>query len=411
MARILIISYRFFDHDPRLRGHTDAFLRRGDSVDVICLGRDRPPAETGANIIGLPQIKYRGTSPALYLLHYLRFFSATALIALKRSMRQAYDIVLVISMPDAAIFSALAIKLFGSKIILDITDPMPELFSARFGGRLGRFGNPLLRFQERMSALVADQVFAVHEVHWRRLERAGVDPAKMTIVMNSPDPAIFRFRTMNSRSGESFTLMFHGSVLARQGIDTAIRAIALLSKTVSNLRLRVVGFGDYISAARALAEALGMIGQVSFETPVPLERVPDLLADVDVGLVPLHANRATHMMLPVKLLEYATLGIPIIAARLEAIEYHFAESAIRYFEPDNAEDLAKAIQELYFHPEIRARMVENGSRAVEAFAWEIQRSQFYNAVDTLLGVTTDIASTCKPATGVKKAFISGSITS
>ena len=63
-------------------------------------------------------------------------------------------------------------------------------------------------------------------------------------------------------------------------------------------------------------------------------------------------------MLPVKLLDYATLGIPVIAARLRTVEYYFGDGAVELFEPGNVTDLAHAIRLLYKNPDLRARLVE-----------------------------------------------------
>ena len=65
-------------------------------------------------------------------------------------------------------------------------------------------------------------------------------------------------------------------------------------------------------------------------------------------------------MLPVKLLEYATLGIPVICARLRTIEHYFSEKSVRFFSPNNAGQLARAIQDLYLDPALRDRPLELG---------------------------------------------------
>ena len=89
---------------------------------------------------------------------------------------------------------------------------------------------------------------------------------------------------------------------------------------------------------------------MSFTDLVPIHELPHLLAKADVGLVPNRASNATHLMLPVKLLDYTALGIPTIAARLRTVEHYFGERAVRFFEPGNSGDLAAAIEELYRDP-------------------------------------------------------------
>jgi glycosyltransferase involved in cell wall biosynthesis len=147
--------------------------------------------------------------------------------------------------------------------------------------------------------------------------------------MNTPDPAIFKRTSVKSPSA-SFTLVFHGSIIRGLGIDIAIEAVGLIRKDVQNVKLRIIGTGDYLAGAEQLVRRLNLEDMVIFEGQVPLEKIPGLLSDATVGLVPYHPNEATHLMLPVKLLEYATLGVPVISARMKAIEYYFPPTAVRY---------------------------------------------------------------------------------
>src|SRR5260370_35959713 len=103
-------------------------------------------------------------------------------------------------MPDAAILSALPCRLFGSKLVLDVHDTMPELYLDKFGGRQGRLGARMLMLQERLSARLADQVLAVHDLHAERLHQSGVPRAKLVVITNSPDPRIFPIANHNGHS-------------------------------------------------------------------------------------------------------------------------------------------------------------------------------------------------------------------
>jgi glycosyltransferase involved in cell wall biosynthesis len=49
----------------------------------------------------------------------------------------------------------------------------------------------------------------------------------------------------------------------------------------------------------------------------------------------------------VKLLEYVYLGVPVIAPRLEIISHYFDETMVRFYEPENVEQMADAIVELF----------------------------------------------------------------
>ena len=385
MARFLMIAYTTYMHDGRVKRHAEALAERGDHVDVICLATDEKPISNGVNVIGLPMSRYRGASKSAYLRSYLRFFSMAAQRAARMSLKQRYDVVIVCTMPDAVIVCAILPKFLGSKVVLDVHDTMPELYRDKFGGARGAAGAKLLMLEERASSWWADRVLAVHDLHRDRLREAGVPADKIHVVMNSPDTRIFDLhKNGDSFAANQFTLICHGTVTQRLGLDLAITAVASLRSEIPELRLKVIGEGDRLAESRALVDRLGLGARISFMDLVPVEKLPALLVKADVGLVPYRPSSATHLMLPVKLLDYATLGIPVIAARLRTVEYYFGDGAVELFEPGNVSDLARAIKLLYHNPDLRERLVERARQSLDALNWQNQRNEYYRAIDSLL---------------------------
>jgi glycosyltransferase involved in cell wall biosynthesis len=279
---------------------------------------------------------------------------------------------------------ALPLRLQGSKIVLDIHDTMPELYREKFGGRRGAIGARLLGLEERASAYLANRVLAVHEPHRSRLERAGVSPRKIAVVVNVPDHRIFGPSCNGHQPHRPFTVVCHGTIAARLGLDVAIRAMELLRDRCPEVRLVVPGAGDYLAECQRLVTRLDLERQVRFVPAVPLERLPQLLSHAAIGLVPNRASSATHLMLPVKLLEYASIGIPIVAARLRTIEHYFDDRAVRFFEPGDCDGLAVAIEELYRNPSRRVALAAQAYGVMQKINWRQQRANYYAAIDSLL---------------------------
>jgi glycosyltransferase involved in cell wall biosynthesis len=384
VKRCLIIAYTTYMHDGRVKRHAEALAERGDHVDVLSLASNEPAVINGVNVIGLPVSRYRGSSKAAYLGSYFRFFVIAASKAVRLSLKQRYDVVIVCTMPDAVIVCAILPKIFGSKVVLDVHDTMPELYRDKFGGTRGAMGAKLLMLGERLSSWWADCVLAVHEPHRERLQDAGVAARKIKVVMNSPDTRIFRTHRNSQPHSHEFTLVCHGTVTERLGLNLAISAMELLRADIPALRLKVIGQGDHLAGSRALVDSLGLNDRITFMDLVPVEQLPALLLTADVGLVPYRPSSATHLMLPVKLLDYATLGIPVIAARLRTVEHYFGNGAVELFEPNDVADLARAIARLHTDPELRLRLVARASRALEALTWESQRTAYLQAIDSLL---------------------------
>ncbi len=392
MARILIIAYTAYARDGRVKRQAEALTSRGDQVDAICLADGEVADTRGVNVIGLLLPRYRGASRVDYLRSYLNFFSQAAALAVRRSLQARYDVVIACTMPDLAILSALPCRLFGSKLVLDVHDTMPELYLDKFGGRHGRIGARMLMLQERLSARLADRVLAVHDLHAERLHQSGVPQRKLVVIANSPDPRIFpvadtdcQFRRVRSQPrGGTFSIICHGTISRRLGLDTALAALALLHQRFPLIRLRIIGAGDYLNELKTLSRKLRVESAISFENPVPIQELAAKLCDANLGLVPNNESSATHLMLPVKLLEYATLGIPVVCARLRTIEHYFGAESVRFFSPNNAGQLARAIQDLYLDPALRDRLSSSAAKVVKSFSWPIHSRRFCDAVDSLL---------------------------
>jgi glycosyltransferase involved in cell wall biosynthesis len=395
MARILVIAYTNYAFDGRVRRHAEALAARGDEVDVLSLAGELNGLINGVNVVGLRMRRYRGASRSSYLRSYLRFFTAASCEAMRRSIKRRYDVAVVCTMPDAAILCAIPTRLAGTRILLDIHDTMPELYRDKFGGRRGALGARLLMIGERMCAGRADMVLAVHALHRRRLIEAGVPEEKIRVVMNVADPAIFRFRQHRQASPDRFNLICHGTITHRLGLDVAIEAVAIARHRIGGLRLIVIGSGDHQEEAKRLVGRLNLENHVSFEKPVTMQRLPELLVRAHAGLVPNRANSATDLMLPVKLLDYAALGIPTIAARLRTIDYYFGPDAALLFEPGKPAKLAAAIEELYRDPTLRTEIVSKAHRVVERIGWPKQRAEYYRAIDSLIG--SPLSTAANPA--------------
>jgi glycosyltransferase involved in cell wall biosynthesis len=384
MTHVLMIAYTTYVHDGRVKRQAQALAERGDHVDLLCLENPHAGVHCGVNVIGLKVRRYRGNSKTSYFRTYLGFFVAAGARALKLALRKRYDVVIVCTMPDAAVLCALPLKLLGSKVVLDMHDTMPELYREKFGGRRGTIGARLLSFEELASTWFANRVLAVHDLHKARLEEAGVKHDKIAVVLNSPDPRIFVENGNHDVRREDFTVLCHGTIAERLGLDVAIRAIACLRDRAPNIRLLIVGAGDYLTECRSLVTRLDLDDRVRFEPARPLEQLPQLLSHAAIGLVPNRASSATHLMLPVKLLEYAKLGVPVVAARLRTIEHYFDESAVRYFEPGDSSALAAALEELYRSPASREALARNARTIMVGLDWARQREQYFAAIDSLL---------------------------
>ncbi len=80
--------------------------------------------------------------------------------------------------------------------------------------------------------------------------------------------------------------MYYGTIAERNGLDTAVRALALALPRAPRLRLDIMGRGEYVSEVLNLAESLGVADHVTFTEPCPSERIVDFILHGDAGIIP-----------------------------------------------------------------------------------------------------------------------------
>ena len=116
---------------------------------------------------------------------------------------------------------------------------------------------------------------------------------------------------------------------------------------------------------------------------LPLAELPAVLARASLGVVPNRDTRATRLMLPEKLLEYAMLGVPVVAARLPTIEYYFRDS-IAYFSPGQSHELAKAIVRLRRDESLRRELKERAAGVLYQLEAEQKARSYMSIVNELV---------------------------
>jgi glycosyltransferase involved in cell wall biosynthesis len=391
--------------ETRVQREAEALVRAGFDVDVICLRNkgERPRDRWGGVEVHRLRARVDKRGLAAQLLSYLRFLVLATCRLTRLHLRRPYQTVQVHNLPDFLVFCALVPKLQGVPVILDLHDLMPEFFAGRFGqDRTALAG--LIRWQEGLACRFADHVITVSE-HWRRvLVDRGVSAARCSVVMNLADGRIFHplDRAGPSRrryADTDFHLLYHGTVTYRYGLDLAVRAAARLRDDIPGIRLTVLGMGDQMPALVDLVRDLRIDGHVELRDElVPAEALPEVIAAADLGVVPYRDDVFTDGLVPTKLMEYAAMALPTVAARTTAIEATFADS-VAYFTPGDVEDLAHTIRELWQDPSARARLATGSRRFDERRNWAREGSDYTALV---AGLAAHAASTTRPVAALSR---------
>jgi glycosyltransferase involved in cell wall biosynthesis len=389
----MIVHSQFPVGEPRGERHARALSEAGYEVHVICLrlpGQPRVDRLDDIRITRLPIRHLRGVSRFRLAGEYLAFAIGAAVAALPLPGRPAIDVVYVHAPPDFLVLAALLPRLRGAKVILDVHDLTPHMYEARFGGRRGaHLVQSVLELTERRACAIADRVVTVHEPYRDELVANGVDPAKIAIVMNSPDEGEIELAA-KSPAGDSdaFVIAYHGTITHWYGVDLVVRAIARLDHRIPGIEGVILGEGDTLSETEKLATELGVEDRIEFSRRyVSHLEALTAAARASCGVIPNRRSHLNRFALSSKLLEYVALGVPVVVSRLETLAAHFSSEEVTFFEPDDDEALAEAIAWVAKHPQEAEAKAERARQRAEAYSWHTSRDRLLDAVSPAAGRT------------------------
>src|SRR5207247_2383312 len=117
------------------------------------------------------------------------------------------------------------------------------------------------------------------------------------------------------------------------------------------------------------AEEHEMKSFVTFHEGVPFYELPAVLADADIGMVPTKDSVFSDEAVSMKSLEYIFMGIPVVISKTKGHSYYYGDSMVKFFEPCNSGDLARAVIDLFRNRASREEQVRNSRRFIEENSW------------------------------------------
>jgi len=387
-----MVMYSTYPDDPRPRRAIDALISEGAKVDLICLGQPNGiTVNSGAvNIVRVP-INHRRGGKLGYLMQYGGFLLISTLLVTLRAFTRRYHLVYVHNMPDVLVMSGLLPKLLGAKMILDQHDPMPELMTTIFGLGEQSFSVRLIKWMEKWSIARTNLVVTVNLACRRIFSSRSCKEEKIIVVMNAPDSKIFPFHPAKEPSSSQdlqskpFVIMYHGSMVERNGLDLAVEAFGLARPKMPNAELRIFGKSTaFLEQVMGTVQAKGLQNVVHYRGPRKLEDLVHEIESCDLGVIPNQRNPFTDINTPTRIFEYLAIGKPVIAPNTLGIRDYFDDKSLIYFEPGSAESLAKQMEYGYSHREELAQIVCQGQQIYLAHTWEQERQALLSGVKRIL---------------------------
>jgi glycosyltransferase involved in cell wall biosynthesis len=180
-----------------------------------------------------------------------------------------------------------------------------------------------------------------------------------------------------------FCLGFLGLLYDRYDFNTILQAIFDCRIQTPNLYLVIVGEGPLTPKIKAKALELGLEKQVIFTGFIQPDVLGEIIPAFDVGLLCLTKKDALRYgPITTKFGTYALYQLPVISCGITLNGYPGALNRwVDLVDPENSQELAEKIRELYYNPELRVKKAKMLHKfAIEKLTWNAVTKDILNII-------------------------------
>ena len=271
----------------------------------------------------------------------------------------------------------LAAKLAGLPLVFDLAEYFPGLGEVEAKKGLEKFFKApwLVNVLEMGAVRLADVVWVVVDEQCERFVAAGIPRGKLSVVSNTPPLENMEAGAVapaSKKFPQIFTITYVGLLSDGRGVQNVIRAMGYLREMTANVRLVIVGDGEYKAELEQLTHDLHVENMVQFKGYMLPEEWGKVLAESSVGVIPHIVKKFWNNTVPNKLFDYMKAGIPVLSSPAKPTKRIIAETGCGFVAPEDPLAMAKIILEIQNNPEGRIKAGENGRRAVlEKYNWKV----------------------------------------
>jgi glycosyltransferase involved in cell wall biosynthesis len=122
---------------------------------------------------------------------------------------------------------------------------------------------------------------------------------------------------------------------------------------------------------------------VIFHGIIPVDQLASALRPMHLGVISNRRNIATELMLPVKMLEYICLDIPVVAPPLKTIRHYFSDDMLSFFEAEDVDSLSAAILESYRDEQRRFSKARRARAFLDHYGWQRHKQDLIDLYGSL----------------------------
>ena len=253
-------------------------------------------------------------------------------------------------------------------LVMEIRDIWPESMGA-VGANIPKLAYWILERIEKAMYRASGRLVTVGEGYRVRLIEKGVPEAKISIVMNGTDLAVYKPMPKNEALlekyglGGKFVVSYIGTVGMACGLEVVLEAAEIMGhkehKECKEVVFVIVGDGAHRMELEAEASKRGLLNVV-FTGRQPKESIPDWINSSDASLVHLKKAELFTTVMPSKIFESAGCKKPIVmGVDGYAKKLVMDAQAGLDMRPEDAGSLVECVQRLVTDPELCHQLGEN----------------------------------------------------
>ncbi|MDO4898125.1 MAG: glycosyltransferase family 4 protein [Rothia sp. (in: high G+C Gram-positive bacteria)] len=239
----------------------------------------------------------------------------------------------------------------------------------------------LVRARETQFCLQADAVVTLSQTMKDLLVSRGVPAEKIVLAPNAVEETLFEQDLDPVAAREHLGLPTAGhwvgsvtSVVPYEGLDTLLRAAAILRQSGQDVRVLIAGDGTDRNRLELLATELGLGEHAVFTGRLTPERALIAHQSLDIFVVPRTNDKVCRSVTPLKPIEAMALGRPVVMSDIpplaELINNPIAPGAGRLFEAENPAALAQVLHEFLADSAARKESAVKGRAFAQTRLWK-----------------------------------------
>ena len=197
------------------------------------------------------------------------------------------------------------------------------------------------------------------------IDEYNVSSKKISIIPNGVDLSMFKTTIKKNPK----KIIFAGAMYYHRGLDVLLKSIPLVIKEIPDAKFVLLGSGDEMKKLEEIVSKNKLQDSVEFKGWVKREDIPKNISDASIGIGPLRLTEVTSRALPIKVLEYMAVSLPVIAQK-GTLPNDVLEDGKNGFFIENYMELAEKIILLLNEPKKVENMGAYSLKLVQKFSWD-----------------------------------------